>query len=409
MEVPMFQIERKLFFRSKKTLVTILGLLACILLSSFLAGYQNRQAKLKVIHHYEEVIQNFNNARQDIVEQYKNQLINKEDYDTEWAFFTDYIATYQKEIEAVKKEDWSYFCNKNIQHYLREGQYITYAYESYEFTPQTIENTVLISNYLLDHELPTAFPTELFLTSFESPKTPADAEIVANLGQQALKGGSHEIWKSQKNWGVILSTLFFLFCFADFFIKDQVGNKRQVRLLQTLGLSNLRMTCNKYLAFLLLYSFLFLSIYLLHFGVASLLNGTSSWMYPITTYTSKSLSLSMVDIAIQPIYRMVLLGTVLHYLYLLFLLGVAQTLAKLFQNELAGAIATVGIVVSASFYPNIFNPFSLWNAGNLADGSVIIYNQLPSYTIIKAVLILCCSICVIYSLQFYLLTRKREV
>ncbi|HEL2552352.1 TPA: hypothetical protein TZ315_000217 [Streptococcus suis] len=49
----MFQIEGKLFFRSKKNLVAILVLLMMILASSLLAGYHNRQAKLKVIQHYE--------------------------------------------------------------------------------------------------------------------------------------------------------------------------------------------------------------------------------------------------------------------------------------------------------------------------------------------------------------------
>ncbi len=42
----MFQIEGKLFFRSKKTLFAILVMLIAILASSFLAGYHNRQAKL---------------------------------------------------------------------------------------------------------------------------------------------------------------------------------------------------------------------------------------------------------------------------------------------------------------------------------------------------------------------------
>ncbi|MFI3083599.1 hypothetical protein [Streptococcus sp. 2022WUSS135] len=108
----MFQIEGKLFFRSKKNLVAILVLLLTILASSLLAGYHNRQAKLKVIQHYEQSIRNFENIIQDLETQYQNQALSEEDYQAEQTFFTDYIANYQKEIEAVKKEDWTYFSFK---------------------------------------------------------------------------------------------------------------------------------------------------------------------------------------------------------------------------------------------------------------------------------------------------------
>ncbi|MEK0400092.1 hypothetical protein WMW75_01410 [Streptococcus suis] len=189
----MFQIEGKLFFRSKKNLVAILVLLMTILASSLLAGYHNRQAKLKVIQHYEQSVQNFENIIQDLETQYQTQTLSEEDYQAEKTFFTNYIANYQKEIEAVKKEDWTYFYEKNIQNYQRDEQYISLVYQSYEFAPQTIENTFLISKYLLEKEIPSAFPTELYLTAFENPQTPTDREIVKSLGQQVLKGTSHEI------------------------------------------------------------------------------------------------------------------------------------------------------------------------------------------------------------------------
>ncbi|MEI4321633.1 hypothetical protein V9Z28_02205 [Streptococcus suis] len=108
----MFQIEGKLFFRIKKNLVAILVMLMTILASSLLAGYHNRQAKLKVIQHYEQSIRNFENIIQDLETQYQNQTLSEEDYQAEQTFFTDYIANYQKEIEAVKKEDWIYFYEK---------------------------------------------------------------------------------------------------------------------------------------------------------------------------------------------------------------------------------------------------------------------------------------------------------
>lgn len=203
----MFQIEDKLFFRSKKNLFAILVMLIAILSSSFLAGYHNRQAKLKVIQHYEQSIRNFENIIQDLETQYQIQALSEEDYQAEQTFFTNYIANYQKEIEAVKKEDWTYFYEKNIQNYQRDGQYISLVYQSYEFAPQTIENTILISKYLLEKEIPSAFPSELYLTAFENPKTPTDREIVKNLGQQALKGTSHEIWQVQKQLGLVITPM----------------------------------------------------------------------------------------------------------------------------------------------------------------------------------------------------------
>ncbi|MFH6625152.1 hypothetical protein QE530_01150 [Streptococcus suis] len=405
----MFQIEGKLFFRSKKNLVAILVMLMTILASSLLAGYHNRQAKLKVIQHYEQSIRNFENIIQDLETQYQNQTLSEEDYQAEQTFFTDYIANYQKEIEAVKKEDWIYFYEKNIQHYQQDGQYVSLSYRSYEFTPQTIENTFLISKYLLEKEIPSAFPTELYLTAFENPKTPTDREIVKNLGQQALKGTSHEIWQGQKQLGLVISLPLFLLTFTNFFIKDQQGTSRQIRLLQTLGLTRIRITTNKYLAFLTLYTALFLALYLSHFLIAFLLNGNSSWIYPVTTYISKGIDFSLIQTAIKPIYQVILLACGMHYLYLLFLLGVAQTLARVLKNGLAGLVVTLGLVISANFYPHIFNPFSLWKAGNLADGSAIIYHQLTGYSIPKVFTVLLISNLLIYCLQFYLLTRKSEV
>lgn len=99
----------------------------------------------------------------------------------------------------------------------------------------------------------------------------------------------------------------------------------------------------------------------------------------------------------------------MHYLYLLFLLGVAQTLARVLKNGLAGLVVTLGLVISANFYPHIFNPFSLWEAGNLADGSAIIYHQFTGCSIPKVITVLLISNLLIYCLQFYLLTRKSEV
>ncbi|HEM6016457.1 TPA: hypothetical protein U2B43_000639 [Streptococcus suis] len=405
----MFQIEGKLFFRSKKNLFAILVMLIAILASSFLAGYHNRQAKLKVTQHYEQSIQNFENIIQDLETQYQNQALSEEDYQAEKTFFTDYIANYQKEIEAVKKEDWTYFYEKNIQHYQQDGRYISLSYRNYEFTPQTIENTFLISKYLLEKEIPSAFPTELYLTAFEHPKTPTDRETVKSLGQQVLKGTSHEIWQGQKQLGLVISLPLFLLTFTNFFIKDQQGTSRQIRLLQTLGLTRIRITTNKYLAFLTLYTALFLTLYMSHFLIAFLLNSNSSWNYPVTTYSSSGLAYSFITTAIKPIYQVILLACGMHYLYLLFLLGLAQTLARVLKNGLAGLVVTLGLVISANFYPHILNPFSLWNAGNLADGSAIIYHQLTGYSIPKVFTVLLISNLLIYCLQFYLLTRKSEV
>lgn len=405
----MFQIEGKLFFRSKKNLFAILVMLIAILASSFLAGYHNRQAKLKVTQHYEQSIQNFENIIQDLETQYQNQALSEEDYQAEKTFFTDYIANYQKEIEAVKKEDWTYFYEKNIQHYQQDGRYISLSYRNYEFTPQTIENTFLISKYLLEKEIPSAFPTELYLTAFEHPKTPTDRETVKSLGQQVLKGTSHEIWQGQKQLGLVISLPLFLLAFTNFFIKDQQGTSRQIRLLQTLGLTRIRITTNKYLAFLTLYTALFLTLYMSHFLIAFLLNSNSSWNYPVTTYSSSGLAYSFITTAIKPIYQVILLACGMHYLYLLFLLGLAQTLARVLKNGLAGLVVTLGLVISANFYPHIFNPFSLWKAGNLADGSAIIYHQLTGYSIPKVFTVLLISNLLIYCLQFYLLTRKSEV
>ncbi|MDG4520444.1 hypothetical protein [Streptococcus suis] len=405
----MFQIEGKLFFRSKKTLFAILVMLIAILASSFLAGYHNRQAKLGVIQNYEQYIQKFENIIQDLETQYQNQTLSQEDYQAEKDFFTDYVANYQMEIEAVKKEDWTYFYEKNIQHYQQDGRYVSLSYRNYEFTPQTIENTFLMSKYLLEKEIPSAFPTELYLTAFENPQTQVDRETVKSLGQQALKGTSHEIWQGQKQLGLIISLPLFLLAFTNFFIKDQQGTSRQIRLLQTLGLTRIRITTNKYLAFLTLYTALFLTLYLSHFLIAFLLNGNSSWIYPVTTYISKRIDSSLIQTAIKPIYQVILLACGMHYLYLLFLLGVAQTLARVLKNGLAGLVITLGIAISANFYPHILNPFSLWNAGNLADGSAIIYHQLTGYSIPKVFTVLLISNLLIYCLQFYLLTRKSEV
>ncbi|HFI0397991.1 TPA: hypothetical protein ACGO63_000419 [Streptococcus suis] len=405
----MFQFERKLFLRSKKTLIAILILLVITLASSFIAGYHNREAKSKVILHDELMVQNIENMLQDLEEQYQNSLIDQMDYEAEQKFFTDYIANYQKEIQAVKNDDWAYFYESNIQHYQLDGQYISFAYEGYGFTSQTIENTVLVSKYLLEHEIPSAFPTELFLTAFELPKSQTDREIVNSLGQQALKGASHEIWKWQKNSGVIITSLLFLVCFTDFFIKNQIGNNRQIRLLQTSGMSRIQITCKKYIAFFILYSFLFFATYLCHFLISSLVNGNSSWIYPIPTYISKELTFSFIHTHISPIYQVIFLASCIHYLYLLFLLGVAQTIAILFKNGLAGFLVTLGMALCANLYPNIFNPFSLWNAGDLSDGSILIFHQFSGDVTTRALFILLISNLLIYILQFYLLIRKREV
>lgn len=405
----MFQVEGRLFFRSKKTLAAICLLLAAILASSVLNGYKQQQAKSKVIDHYEQTIQQLNNLRQDLEKQYQKAQLRQEDYEAEEASFADYVASYQEELQAAKKEDWVYFYQKNIQHYRQDDQYISYAYEGYEVAPQTIENTVLVSKYLLEQDLPTAFPVDLFLTDFEEPKTQADREIIHSLGQQAVKGTSHDIWLWQKGLASLIMAPLFLLCFTDFFIKDQTGQNRQIRLLRTLGLSPAQMTRHKYLAFFSLYTGFFVSSYLLFLLLSALVNGQASWLYPITTYSTSNFGFGLAKMAISPIYQVVLTALCLHYLYLLLVVGTAQTLAKILKNSLAGAIVALALLLSASLYPSVFNPFSLWNTGQLADGSIQLYHDLADYSTTKVGLVFLLSLLGVYTAQFYLLTRQREV
>ncbi|MFX3851872.1 hypothetical protein ACJBTT_11230, partial [Streptococcus suis] len=76
--------------------------------------------------------------------------------------------------------------------------------------------------------------------------TPKDREIVKSVGQPALKGTSYEMLLGQKQLGLIISLPLFLLDFTNFLIKDQQGTSRQILLLQTLGLTRILITTNKY-------------------------------------------------------------------------------------------------------------------------------------------------------------------
>ncbi len=75
--------------------------------------------------------------------------------------------------------------------------------------------------YLLDFQVParkgdpSAFPTELYLTAFEHPKTPTDREIVKSLGQQALKVLAMKSGRA-KQLGLVITLPLFLLAFTNF-------------------------------------------------------------------------------------------------------------------------------------------------------------------------------------------------
>lgn len=128
-------------------------------------------------------------------------------------------------MRAVQEEDWDYFYEKNIDALssLMAHEKGGAMHDGYTMAPETLENTLLVSTYLKEHRLPSAFPLTYFLTAFEDSRSPLDEEILQSLGNQVLKGSSHEIWRWQKGNSLWVLVPLFLLLFANFFIKDNTS------------------------------------------------------------------------------------------------------------------------------------------------------------------------------------------
>lgn len=410
----MLEIELKQFFRQKK-LVFLLFLLGALLLGqSLYFSYNHQVAKEEKVQYYQQFLSRFEHLGDEIEAAYQQELIDEASYQEEKEFIEGYLDTYKMELEAVEKEDWNYFYTKNIQNLFRDGVYISTNYDSYDIPSQTIENTVAVSRYLKEHQLPTAFPVDYFLTEFDQFETEADRELIYRLGKQALKGTSHQIWFSLKGWGILYLLPLFLLLFADFYTKDQTGLNRQRRFLKTVGLSPRTIISHKTLAFLGLFLFSYITVYTLHYSIIFLVNGASSWSYPITHYISNGIDTfvphSQVELIIKPIYQAVLISFGLELLYLFLILGLAQLVTHVTKSPLSGCLLTLGFSLGGSWIQHPLNPFALWNAGAIADGSLLVHTNNQQFSFSHAYLVLSVASCLVYGLLYFSLTHDtREV
>lgn len=402
----MLKTELLLFSRNKSWKLLFFMVLTLSIASSWLAKQQYQTAKTKVIHYYQSYIDQFEATHQELDKNWKALGLTLEEYQAEIHFYQSYIDDYRAEKNAAQSEDWNYFYTKNIREHWIDGKYSDVVYEQYQIAPETIENTVLVSRYLKKHQLPTAFPTGFFLTIFDQPRNPADQELLVNIGKQQLKGTSHEVWKWQKETGTFLLPVISLVCFSNFFIKDNQHSNRQRRLLRTAGLSNQRILQNKMVAFFILFSIVFLTTHLLVLLTALMINGHSSWLYPITTYTflnpSSFVGRSSINLTLKPIYQIVLNTLFLQYLYCLFIVGFSQVMTRFFKNTLIGSIFSLGLTLGATLYPSPWNPFSFWRVATITDGSLIAQTNQVNYTTPQATITLLLSIFSLYALYFFL-------
>lgn len=410
----MISLEYTLFVRSRKNLLLLVTCLICFLASSFFIRYRYQIAKDKVLDQHQQTIDRFDHYLLDLDQLLETGELSEESYQAEVAFVQEYQTFYHTEMRAVQEEDWDYFYEKNIDGLssLMTHEKGGAMHDGYTMAPETLENTLLVSTYLKEHRLPSAFPLTYFLTAFEDSRSPLDEEILQSLGNQALKGSSHEIWRWQKGNSLWVMVPLFLLLFANFFIKDNTSTHRQLRLLQTAGLSKKQITRNKYIAFAGLFSLSFLTIYGLQLLIATLINGNSSWIYPVTYYTT-SLQTAMVTSAsitleLRPIYQMIAAAALVQFSYVLWVSGLAQLFSRLFHNSLAGSLTAIGLAIGGSFFPHLWNPFSYFRAGDLADGTLLVETNQTGYQPYQAFLCLAGACLVIYILHYFLLCHSRK-
>ena len=190
--------------------------------------------------------------------------------------------------------------------------------------------------------------------------------------------------------------------FGILFSKLEDVQNKTIRFLKASGASKFKIVSSGLFIGGILTILLGLLILTIFFVIEFLINGMSSFKYPITTYIVKNNYFSLMSFGykIVPISDVLIKSLILFLLYGIFIFLFTSAISTFVKSSFKTVILSFGLIATLQMFNRCYNPFSYWRVGKIADGSINFLFKTVSYSFDKSYKVLLISICI---LTFFLI------
>ena len=392
----------KYFIKQKKNILFLIIIIIFGIVISSISKIENKKTNDEYISFREELLKYYESIIKEIEEKLsKNNLTKEEieDLGRDREVFSKLLEDEKEKYEASKNSDWKTLYEIYMKFLKPEeiNKFIEMNFNTVNIPPITIEITYETLKYLKDNNIPSAHHLTLQRTEFEQPRTSEGAKDLDGFSKKTLIGTSHRLWDFFTNNLLLIYTFIIVVTFGILFSKLEESQNKTIRFLRSSGASKFKIVSSGLFTGEILTILLGLLIPSIFFGIEFLINGSSSFKYPITTYIVKSDYFSLLSFGykIVPISDVLIKSLILFLLYGIFIFLFTSTISTFVKSSVKSVILSFGLIATLQMFNKWYNPFSYWRVGKIADGSINFLFKTIAYSFDKSCKILIIGICIL--------------
>jgi len=392
----------KYFIKQKKNILFLIVIIILGIVMSSISKIENKKTNDEYISSKEETLKNHESIIKEIEEKLSQDNLTKEEREDlirEREDFSKLLEDGKVKYEASKNYDWKTLYEIYMEFLKPEkiNSFIAMGLDTIDIHPLTIEITYETLKYLKDNNIPSAHSLDIQRTEFDQPRTLEESKLLDYYSKKTLVGTSHRLWDFFTNNLVLIYTFIIVVTFGILFSKLEESQNKTIRFLRTSGASKFRIVSSGLFTGGILTIILGLLIPAIFFGIEFLINGSSSFKYPITTYIVKNdyFSLMSFGYKIVPISDILTKSLILFLLYGLFIFLFTSAISTFVKSSVKSVILSFGLIATLQMFNKWYNPFSYWRVGKIADGSINILSKTITYSFNKSCKILAIGICIL--------------
>ena len=392
----------KYFIKQKKNILFLIIIIIFGIVISSISKIESKKSNDEYISFREELLKYYESIIKEIEEKLsKNNLTKEEieDLGRDREVFSKLLEDEKEKYEASKNSDWKTLYEIYMKFLKPEeiNKFIEMNFNTVNIPPITIEITYETLKYLKDNNIPSAHHLTLQRTEFEQPRTSEGAKDLDGFSKKTLIGTSHRLWDFFTNNLLLIYTFIIVVTFGILFSKLEESQNKTIRFLRSSGASKFKIVSSWLFTGEILTIILGLLIPSIFFGIEFLINGSSSFKYPITTYIVKSDYFSLLSFGykIVPISDVLIKSLILFLLYGIFIFLFTSTISTFVKSSVKSVILSFGLIVTLQMFNKWYNPFSYWRVGKIADGSINFLFKTITYSFDKSCKILIIGICIL--------------
>ena len=395
----------KYFIKQKKNILFLIIIIIIGTVISSISKIENNKNKEEQIFSRERVIEIFKEEIKEVDKDLESSNISDEEKIELNNMKKRNIANiqyYEKIIQDIKAENWYALYEDELKRSLDpNGNFVSKGFVkkgiSYTVDKLTVEITYETLKYLKENNIPSAHSLNIQRTEFDQPRTSEESKLLDYYSKKTLIGTSHRLWDFFTNNLVLIYTFIIVVTFGILFSKLEESQNKTIRFLRSSGASKFKIVSSGLFTGEILTIILGLLIPSIFFGIEFLINGSSSFKYPITTYIVKSdyYSLMSFGYKIVPISDVLIKSLILFLLYGIFIFLFTSTISTFVKSSVKCVILSFGLIATLQMFNKWYNPFSYWRVGKIADGSINFLFKTITYSFDKSCKILAIGICIL--------------